>query len=125
MHRAPRLTAVAALSASALAAGTLAAGAGGAPATTLPVQIVPLDVTITDEALRLQYKAVAFDSAVQFRIRNRTRAVRSFAIGGQRVKVRAKGYRVLLLQFEIRGAFPYSSSGPKGSKTLKGVLRVV
>ena len=109
--------------AAALAAVVLAAGAAGAPRTTEPVRLVPVSVTLEAKRARLDHKAVGFESVVQFRIRNRTGSARTFAIGGQRVTVRARGYRVLLLQFELRGSYPYVSTG--GGTTYRGVFRVV
>jgi hypothetical protein len=118
---------VSALSATAVAAGTLAATAAGAaaPGTTEPVRIYPVNVTLTDKAVRIDHHAIPFQSAAQFRVRNTTRAKRTFAIGGQRVVVRAKGARIFLLIFETRGNFPYVSSGPKGTRPVRGVVRVI
>jgi hypothetical protein len=120
-------TRVAALAATALAAASVAAGAGGAtrPATTEPVQIYPFGITIQDAAVKLEHHAIPFDSFTQFRIRNTTRHVRSFSIGGQTVKVRAKGGRILIIQFAARGKYPFVSRGPKGTKTLRGAIPVI
>lgn len=117
---------VSALGATALAAGTLAAGAvGAAPSTTEPVRIYPVDVTLTESKVTFNHHAIPFQSAAQFRLRNTTRANRTFSLGGQRVTVRARGARILILIFEIRGRFPYVSAGPKGTKPVRGVVRVV
>ena len=118
---------VSALGATALAAGTLAAGAVGArqPATTEPVQIYPVDVTLTASAVKFNHVAIPFQAAAQFRLRNTTPANRTFSIGGQRVVVRARGARILIMIFDIRGRFPYVSAGPKGTRPVRGVVRVV
>ena len=123
-----RLTAgVSALGATALAAVTLAAGAAdaGGPATTEPVRIYPVDVTLTATAVKFNHVAIPFQAAAQLRIRNTTPANRTFSLGGQRVTVRAKGARIMILIFEIRGRFPYVSAGPKGTRPVRGVLRVI
>jgi hypothetical protein len=118
---------VSALAAAAVTAGTLAVTSGGAaaPGTTEPVRIYPVSVTLTAKAVRMNRHAIPFQAAAQFRVRNTTRAKRTFAIGGQRVVVRARGARVFLLIFEARGKFPYVSSGPTGTRPVRGVVRVV
>jgi hypothetical protein len=119
---------VSALGVTALAAAVLAAGAVGAtsaPRTTEPVQIYPVDVRLSETNVKFNHFAIPFDAAAQFRIRNTTRANRTFSIGGQRVVVRARGARILIIIFEIRGRFPYVSAGPKGTKPVRGVLRVI
>jgi hypothetical protein len=120
-------TRVAALAASAFAAATVAAGAGGAtgPATTEPVQIYPFGITIQERAVKLQHHAIPFDSFTQFRIRNTTPHKRTFSIGGQTVAVRAKGGRILIIQFAARGKYPFTSKGPKGTRTLRGTIPVI
>jgi hypothetical protein len=120
-------TRVAALAATALAAASVAAGAGGAngPATTEPVQIYPFGVTIQEAAVKLEHHAIPFDSFAQFRIKNTTRHNRTFSIGGQSVTVRAKGGRILIIQFNARGKYPFISKGPKGTKTLRGTIPVI
>jgi hypothetical protein len=123
-----RLTTCAAVfAASALAAATVVAGAGGAtgPGTTEPVQIYPFAITLQEDAIKLEHHAIPFDSFAQFRIRNTTGHVRSFSIGGQTVKVRAKGGRILIIQFNARGKYPYVSKGPKGTKTFRGSIPVI
>jgi hypothetical protein len=116
---------ITALGVTALAAGTLAAGAGGAPATTEPVQIVAFNVVLTDRAIRMQYHSVGFENAVAFRVRNRSAHNRTLSVGSARYVVRAKGYRAFELFFESRGVYPVISRGPKGSKPLRTVLRIV
>ena len=118
---------VSALGATALAAAALTAGAVGAtaPATTEPVQIYPVNVTLTETAVRINHFAIPFDAAAQFRLRNTTGANRTFSIGGQRVTVRAKGSRILILIFDIRGRWPYVSAGPKGTRPVRGAVRVI
>jgi hypothetical protein len=123
-----RLTTRAAVfAASALAAASVAAGAGGAtgPATTEPVQVYPFGITIQDAAVKLEHHAIPFDSFTQFRIRNATRHNRTFSIGGQTVTVRAKGGRILIIQFSARGKYPFTSRGPKGTKTFRGAIPVI
>jgi hypothetical protein len=119
---------VSALGVTVLAAAVLAAsavGANAAPRTTEPVQIYPVDVTLSEKSVKFNHFAIPFDAAAQFRIRNTTRANRVFSLGGQRVTVRAKGARILIIIFDIRGRFPYVSAGPKGTKPVRGHLRVV
>ena len=121
-------TRVAALAAAAFAAASVAAGAGGAttgPATTEPVQIYPFGITIHEAAVKLEHHAIPFDSFTQFRIKNTTRHNRTFSIGGQTVTVRAKGGRILIIQFAARGKYPFTSRGPKGTKTFRGTIPVI
>lgn len=118
------LRAIAGISVVALAATQLALGATAAPATTEPVRIVAVNVTLTDQRVALDVTGVGFQNTAQFRVRNRSEIARTFAIGGQKVRVAAKGYRILLLFFDVRGKYPYTVT--PGSKTAhRGVFRVV
>lgn len=108
----------------ALAAAQLAVGATRAPATTEPLRILAVNVGITKTKLTLDQPGAGFQNAVQFRVRNRTAVARTFAIGGQKVRVAPSGTRILLIWFEIRGKYAYVSTAP-GQKTFRGVFNVV
>lgn len=115
---------VSTFAASALVAGVLATGAAGAaPSTTEPILIYPVNVRLLDTGVKLDRQAVSFETVAQLKIRNRSRTTRTFAIGGFNVKIPRGSQRVLLLDFEIRGKYPYVSTG--GGKTFRGVLKVV
>lgn len=108
----------------ALAAAQAAAGATAAPATTEPVQIMAVNVAVTADRVRLDHTGAGFDNTVQFRIRNGTPRARTFAIGGQKVRIPARAFRVLLVYFHSRGKYPYAvTPGPK--TTYRGVFRIV
>ena len=117
-------TAVSVLALVALAATQLAVSAAAAPTTTEPVRIVPVNVTLTAERVALDITGVGFQNTVQFRVRNRSGIARTFAIGGQKLRVPPKGFRILLLFFDLRGKYPYTVT--PGSKTAhRGIFRVV
>ena len=117
-------TAVSALALVALAATQLAVGATPGPTTTEPVRIVPVNVTVTNQRVALDVTGVGFQNTVQFRVRNRSGVARTFAIGGQKLRVAPKGFRILLLFFDLRGRYPYTVT--PGSKTAhRGFFRVV
>jgi len=117
-------TAVSVLALVALAATQLAVGATPAPKTTEPVRIVPVNVTVTAQRVALDITGVGFQNTVQFRVRNRSGVARTFAIGGQKLRVPQKGFRILLLFFDLRGKYPYTVT--PGSKTAhRGIFRVV
>ena len=108
----------------ALAATQLAVSATAAPTTTEPVRIVPVNVTLTAQRVALDITGVGFQNTVQFRVRNRSGIARTFAIGGQKLRVPPKGFRILLLFFDLRGKYPYTVT--PGSKTAhRGIFRVV
>lgn len=116
--------AITAVSALALVATQLAAGATSAPATTEPVLIVPVNVTLTDVRATLDTRGVGFQNTVQFRVRNRSAIARTFAIGGQKLRVGPRGYRILLIFFESRGTYPYTVT-PGSKSGHRGIFRVV
>ena len=108
----------------ALAATQVATSASAAPTTTEPVRIVAVNVTLTDKRATLDVPGVGFQNTVQFRVRNRSAIARTFAIGGQKLKVAPKAFRILLLFFDVRGQYKYTVT--PGSKTgHRGVFRVV
>lgn len=117
-------TAVSALALVALAATQVAAGATAAPTTTEPVRIVAVNVTMTDQRVALDVTGIGFQNTAQFRVRNRSAIARTFAIGGQKLRVPPKGFRILLLTFDIRGKFPYAVT-PGSKPAYRGVFRVV
>ncbi len=117
-------TAASGLALVALAATQVATSATRAPATTEPVQIVAVNVAVTATRVRLDHTGVGFDNTVQFRVRNQTSRSRTFAVGGQKVRIPARGRRVLLVFFHSRGKYTYAvTPGPK--RTYRGVFRVV
>lgn len=105
-----------------LAAAQVAASAP--PLTTEPVQIVAVNVTLTDQRVALDVTGIGFQNTAQFRVRNRSATARTFAIGGQKLRVAPKGYRILLITFELRGKYPYAVT-PGAKTTYRGVFRVV
>lgn len=118
------LTSISAAVLVALAATQLAVGATKAPATTEPLRVLAVNVAITKAKLSLDQPGAGFSNVVQFRVRNRTSVARTFAIGGQRIRVAPNSTRILLIYFEIRGKYPYVSTAT-GQKTFRGVFNVV
>ena len=108
----------------ALAMTQWAVGATNTPATTEPVRIVPINVTLTDARAAFDQKGAGFYNTVQFRVRNRSSIARTFAIGGQKLRVAPKGYRILLLFFDVRGKYPYTVT-PRSTPAHRGTFLIV
>lgn len=107
----------------ALAAVQFAAGAAVAPRTTEPVRLVAINVTVTAARVKLDMQRIGFQNMAQFRIRNRTAIARTFSIGGQKMRVPANGYRIMLLLCDVRGSFRYTVTPGTGAH--RGTLLVV
>jgi hypothetical protein len=107
----------------ALAAVQFAAGAAVAPRTTEPVRLVPINVTVTAARVKLDMHRIGFQNMAQFRIRNRTAIARTFSIGGQKMRVAANGYRIMLLFCDVRGSFRYTVT--PGSSAHRGTFLVI
>lgn len=107
----------------ALAAAQVAVSAVQAPSTTEPLRIIAINVAITDAKLILDQRTVALLNVGQFRVRNRTAVARTFAIGGQKVRVAPKGNKVMLVYFDTRGKYAYASTAAR-QPTLRGVFIV-
>jgi hypothetical protein len=51
---------------------------------------------------------------VQFRVRNTTPKVRTFTLAGRKISVPAKKLRYLVISFDVRGKYHYSSRPASG-----------
>ncbi len=103
MHRRALL-----LAAAALAAGVTAAGSS---ATTEPSLVVPIKVSLTPHAVTLSAKRVNRGYYVEFGVRNRTAARRTFSVAGRRITVPPRRLRLLAIMFDVRGTFAVVSRG--------------
>ena len=110
------------LAATALAVA-LAASAVGAPATTEPLLPTVIHVSLSAKKATMDKKSIERGSVVQFKIRNATPQKRLFTIGGQKVIVKPKGFEILLIAFDARGVYPFTSSSV--ATVHRGQLRVI
>jgi hypothetical protein len=112
----------------ALAAAVVAlpAAAAARPATTDPVTITEVGVTLGLKAVALTPPSVDRGSTVRFTIKNGTKAVRYFAIGGRVTHaLKPKQTQVFFLILDYRGAIPYRSWGStKHAPVVKGSFNV-
>jgi hypothetical protein len=111
----------------ALAAALLAVSVGGARATTEPANIHIVTGYVTATRLHLQRTRIASDvpAIVEFRIHNRSNGFRSFEIGFLKVGMKPGKTGYILLHFPVRDSYEYHSSGPKGTKTFRGMFAVI
>jgi hypothetical protein len=102
-----------------LVAGTVCASAS---ATTAPTSTIRIDVALSAQRVTLSQSAIRRGYYAQFRVRNRTAAYRTFTIAGRSIRVPAKKVRLVVVDFLVRGRYPYASRGPQS--VARGVFRV-
>ena len=103
-----------------LAAAAVCAATAGA--TTAPELVVPVAVSMTRTAVTLSAKQAARGNYVDFRVRNRTAARRTFTVAGRTIVVPARRVRQLAIMFGVRGTYRYVSRG--GGTAVRGTFRV-
>jgi hypothetical protein len=101
----------------------LFAAVPNALATTQPDLIVGVDVALKAHAVTLSAKQVRRGYYVQFRVRNTTPSARIFTLAGRKISVPAKKLRYLVISFDVRGTYRYSSRLASGSAVI-GTFRV-
>jgi hypothetical protein len=84
-------------------------------ATTQPDLIVGVDVALKAHAVTLSAKQVRRGYYVQFRVRNTTPSARVFTLAGRKISVPAKKLRYLVISFDVRGKYRYSSRPASGT----------
>lgn len=107
------------LAAALAAAAVFAASAG---ATTAPELVVGVSVSMTSSAVKLSSKQVLRGNYVEFHVRNRTAARRTFSVAGRSIVVPARKLRQLAIMFDVRGTYRYVSRG--GGTAIRGTFRV-
>lgn len=110
--------------AAALAASLVVASASGGPATTEPLLPVSIKVSLTNARATLDVRSVERGAIVDFFVRNRSRAIRTFSIAGLRVSVKPQAVARLTVAFDVRGRYPFTAAAPGTGKPHRGVLRV-
>ncbi len=96
---------------------------GSASATTEPSLTVRIDVGLTAKQVKLSQSSVRRGYYVQFRVRNTTLTRRTFSVAGRTIRVPAKKSRLMVVDFLVRGRYPYVSRGPSSS-AIHGLFRV-
>jgi hypothetical protein len=84
-------------------------------ATTQPDLIVGVDVALKAHAVTLSAKQVRRGYYVQFRVRNTTPSRRIFTLAGRKISVPARKLRYLVISFDVRGRYHYSSRPASGT----------
>jgi hypothetical protein len=102
-----------------LVAGTVCASVS---ATTAPALTVRIDVALSVKRVTLSQTSIRRGYYAQFRVRNRTAAHRIFTIAGRSIRVPARKVRLVVVDFLVRGRYPYASRGPQS--VARGVFRV-
>jgi hypothetical protein len=106
-----------------LVALLLAVAAPSALATTQPDLIVGVDVSLKPNAVTLSAKKVQRGYYVQFRVRNTTSSKRLFTLAGRTIAIPARKYRFLVISFDVRGTYHYTSRKPAGTP-IRGIFSV-
>jgi hypothetical protein len=101
----------------------LALTASTAASTTQPDLIVGVNVSLKDNAVTLSQKKVQRGYYVQFKVRNTTSGRRLFTLAGRTIVVPAQKFRYLVINFDVRGTYHYSSRKPAGTP-VRGTFRV-
>jgi hypothetical protein len=83
---------------------------------------VPVKVSLTSHGVTLSQKRVNRGYYVQFEVRNRTAARRSFTLAGRTIAVPPRKLRLLAIMFGVRGTFRYVSRG--AGTAIHGTFRV-
>ena len=96
---------------------------GSASATTEPSLTVRIDVGLTGKQVKLSQSSVRRGYYVQFRVRNTTLTRRTFSVAGRTIRVPAKKSRLMVVDFLVRGRYPYVSRGTSSS-AVHGLFRV-
>jgi hypothetical protein len=84
-------------------------------ATTQPDLIVGVDVALKADAVTLSSKQVRRGYYVQFRVRNMTPSPGVFTLAGRKITVPANKLRYLVINFDVRGKYHYSSRLASGA----------
>jgi len=93
-----------------------------ASATTEPVALVNVRVSLTAQRVSFDVKQVPRGNYAQFHVRNTTATRHVFTLAGRSIVVPARGLRLLVLFFDVRGRYGYSSRA--GGTTIRGLFRV-
>jgi hypothetical protein len=90
-------------------------------ATTLPSLTVGVNVSLKEKGISLSQNSVHRGYYVQFRVRNTTPLKRTFSVAGRSIVVPAKKLRLMAVEFDVRGTYPYVS---RGRTAARGIFRV-
>jgi hypothetical protein len=101
---------------------TLGALSATASATTEPSLTVAVNVALSTKKVALSQTSVRRGYYVQFRVKNTTAAARTFSVAGRSIAVPAKKSRFIVVDFLVRGRYPYASRGPRAA--VHGIFRV-
>jgi hypothetical protein len=93
-----------------------------ATATTEPVALVNVRVSLGPHRVSFDVKQVPRGNYAQFHVRNTTSSRHVFTLAGRRIVVPARSLRLLVLFFNVRGRYGYSSRGADG--VVRGTIRV-
>ena len=102
-----------------LVAGAIAATSG---ATTRPSLLMHVSVKLTTSTISLSTDRASRGDEVQFAVRNRTSARRTFSVAGKTIAVPAKALRLTAISFHARGRYRVVSL--RGTSRVTAVFRV-